>query len=294
MRRKKNTRIALITGIAAAAVTVVLAAALIASLARDAAEKRRLEEEKSRLDATLGVTTTVGDTHPSRLSGLQLLRAGVTDFNLFYFGDEAICGRGASSPLGTDPAGAPYRLKLRERLREEYAAPSHFAGRVVTNNALEPFSFAAGAEDFSGTYNPGDTVGATGLNYRLAIVAPSEANTAASGRGFASETETFLRSLRTRAEYCDVVLVIPHEESADSERAEVILALSEHYGCVTVDMREVFAGHPEYLHTEGEAAGLPNDAGHTAYAEAIAEAIATAARTASAPSPLPTERRYPY
>ncbi len=293
--RKRNVRAVRLAGIVAAALSVALAAALIVITARDAAARRRLEEEKSRLEATAGVTTSgTGGVHPSRLSGLQLLRAGVTDFNLYYFGDEAICGQGASSLSGTAPEGAPYRLKLRARLRQEYGAPSHFIGRVLENDTLTPFTFADGAQDFSGTYNPGDTVGATGLNYRLAIVAPGEANVAAGGRGFASETETFLRSLRTRAEYCDILLVVPHGESADSARAAAILALAEYYGLVAVDMREVFRDHPEYLHTEGKTAGLPNDAGHTAYAEAIFSAILDAAETAAPPLPLPAERRYPY
>ncbi|MBQ2718518.1 MAG: SGNH/GDSL hydrolase family protein [Clostridia bacterium] len=295
MKKAQKRRLFLLAGILAAVLAVALATTLIVLRARDAAEQQRLEEERSRLDATAGITTdSTEGVHPSRLSGLQLLRAGITDFNLYYFGDEAICGQGASSFRGTEPEGAPYRLKLRSLLQETYAAPSHFVGRVATNSEAAPFSFADGALDFSGTYNPGDTMGVTGLNYRLAVIAPGAANETAGGRGFASELETLLRTLRGTAEYCNIILVVPHGESADSERAEAILALGARYATVVVDMRAVFVGHPEYLHTEGASAGLPNDAGHTAYAEAIAAAIGEAAATATPLPPLPAGRLYPF
>lgn len=293
-RREKAVILAVLT--ATIVLCLALGTVLGVFLVRERAERARLEAERERLEAEKPLTPLPGN-HPSRLSGYRLLAEGVTDFNIYYYGDETMLGEGASDLAlkHGDVSAAPYRLQLREALRTQYAAPEQLAGRICPVRAP---SFERGAAEFAAYHDP---VGMTeaSLNFRLAVLAPGAANETASaesampyGHGFAADLETLVRSIRARSVYCDILLVVPHSEDATSPRAAAILALGEYYGLVTVDMRARFA-EGGLVHTEGAQAGLANDQGHAAYAEAIATAIfAAAAEGLTAPA-IPAERLYP-
>lgn len=280
LTRKARTRLV----IAVLAVSLVLAVVLAVALANAAAERRRLEEERQKNEGKQPVVTTPSGTPPSLLSGYRLLAEGVTDFSLLYFGDASIFGNGASDFLGNGnvTVSYPYRLQIREGLRERYRAPGGFRGRVYPH--VSP-SFEIGLADFI----------ASPLNFRLAVLAPGSENLgtvagATFGRGFGSDLESMIRGIRSSRPYCDVLLVVPHASSA--EEAEAILSLAAHYGLVAVDTRAIFTADPTLLHAEGEHAGLPNDRGHAAYAAAILAAIDDAVTEGKVTPPLPTERLY--
>ncbi len=285
-RPSRRVRLALL--IAVASLTVALAVALAITLAADAAERRRLEEERQRNENDQTIVTGTPLAPPSLLSGYRLLFEGISDFSLLYFGDASIFGHGSSDFYGegSDTAAYPYRLKIRAGLREAYGAPAGFVGHIYPH--VSP-SFELGLADMLASYDP------TYLNYRLAVLAPGSENLGSAdgssyGRGFGADLESMIRSLRTSLPTCDILLVVPH--AATETEAEAILALAAHYGLIAVDARPLFTADPTLLHTEGEHTGLPNDRGHTAYAEAILGAIATAADSAYTSPALPTGRLY--
>lgn len=274
--------------IAAASLAVALSVVLAILLAADAAERRRLEEERRKNENDQTIVTTTPATPPSLLSGYGLLSEGISDFSLVYFGDASIFGHGASDfyGAGNDTAAYPYRLQIRTGLREAYGAPGGFVGHVYPY--ADP-SFELGLADLLASYD------ASYLNYRLAVLAPGGANAGNAagstfGRGFAADLESMIRGIRSSLSYCDILLVVPH--TATPTEAESILALASHYGLVAVDARTVFATDPTLTHTEGEYAGLPNDRGHTAYAEAVLAAISAAVEGEHTMPSLPGERLY--
>ena len=278
----------------AVCVTIVLAAALTVTLLLRAKEQH--DRHSDRPDELLPIVTQGPSVSLRDMAAYRLLANGSTEFNIFYYGDGSLFGRGA-----TDPSLSCYRLGIRSTLRALYRAPgddyAHLAGHY--DGEREAPSLAEAAADFLATYSPAPTDYSLYLKYRLAILAPGAANEAAGqssaapfGRGFAADLETLLRTLLEAAEPIDILLVVPHGEAADSPRAAAILALAEHYGLVCVDMRARLA-EDGLLHTEGEDAGYPTDAGHAAYAAAITDAITAAAHENRAPAPLPEERLYP-
>ncbi len=286
MRLRKKAQLALL--IAVLAVAVALSAILAVAMAGDAAERRRLEEERLERENEQPFVTSAPQTPPSLLSGYRLLSSGVSDFSLLYFGDASIFGLGASDFYGAedDPAAYPYRLKIRAGLRESYDAPGGFTGHVYPYASP---SFETGLADLIATYD------ASLLNYRLAVLAPGNENVSATGgptfgRGFAADLESMIRGIRSSLPYCDVLLVVPH--TATEEEAAAILAVASHYGLVTVDVRQAFAADATLMHAEGEHRGLPNDSGHTAYAEAILAAITAAANSGHTSPSLPADRLY--
>ncbi len=278
---KKTRRLLTVTALALmVALSVMLAVALIG----DAVERRRLEEERREKENGQPIVTAPSTTPPSLLSGYRLLSQGISDFELLYFGDATIFGYGASDFYGerNDTSAYPYRLQIRAGLRELYCAPEGFLGRVYPH--ITP-SFEIGLADLI----------ASPLNFRLAILAPSSDNVSATegatfGRGFTPDLESMIRGIRSSRPYCDILLVIPH--SATDEEAEAILSLAAHYGLVTADVRPAFTADATLVHTEGEHTGLPNDRGHTAYAEVILAAITDAADREHVSPALPAWRLY--
>ena len=105
-----------------------------------------------------------------------------------------------------------------------------------------------------------------------------------------SPDECLLREVRENSPLCDIVLTVPHD--ADADTATAMLALAEHYGLISVDLRAAFASGEGLLHTEGPDLGYPTVDGHRAYADAILEAILEAADEGHLMKALPNERLY--
>ncbi len=271
---------------------LLLAVALALSLAAAARERARLEalreEESKEADRLAAGTTAITPNH--LLGGFGLLGRGVTDFRIYYFGDEMMYGRGVSDELSTEVDC--YRTMLKASLETYYGTV--FEGRVPSaaisqtappdeGNGSPPLW--VGDVDFD-SYTQRDA------NFRLAILAPSQRTAEAGADGhastgftgdFAHDLEQTVRNMRRRAERCDILLVVPHD--AGDGLAATILAVAEYYSLRTVDMRAL----SESLLTED---GFPSEAGHRAYADAILSEILSAAEDGHTTTGYPQNRLY--
>ncbi len=259
--------------IIAVLLSLILCAALVFSLVEAKREEERLlraQEEESRRAALL----LAERNDPSLPGGFRLIAEGKS-INVFYFGDEMIYGRGVESTLAVN--ATCYRTLIKEGLEARYGRA--FAGYVPAVRDREGNTLPAGEGNPALSVANADfmTAQSLGVNYLLAILAPTE-RTAAAGAGgdsryytgdFAHDLEYTVRNMRQNAKNCDIVLVVPHDASEDF--AATLLAVATHYGLVTVDMRPLAADAAKLT------GGWPNEDGHRAYAEAILDAVASSA-----------------
>ncbi len=277
-----------------------LAIVLLSSLVFAVRERARLEalrEEESREDDRIAASTTVtppAGTTPAqpiyKLGGYRLLGSGLADFNLFYFGDEMMYGRGVSDTLST--AVPCYRTMVKEGLQDRYGG--EFLGRIpaASSDQTSPPTEGNGSPPLWLCDLDFDTRNQGGANFRLAILAPSDRTAAAGTAGhtstgftgsFARDLERTVRNMRRRAEACDILLIVPHDASDDV--AGAILAIAAHYGLRSVDMRTLDGGLLN-------AGGFPTEAGHRAYADAILAEILDAVLDGHTTKSYPQDRLY--
>lgn len=261
------------------ALAVLLTALLGVLITNAAREQDRLREEQSRLEeqdrTPLGEITTPAPIVGT--NGYRLLADGrASGLTVFYFGDEALYGRGAT-PYPSYTAPQSYRSLLTAALRADYG--NGMLGWVIKQMQAHSLTYAATNFAANGTVH-------------IAVLAPTDATAAAGaathgeGYSFGSELEASIRKMRTLFPHCDILLAVPH--GASPETADAILTIGAHYSLVTIDLRDLVTGEG-LLHTEGEDAGYPTEAGHNAYAAAIKAAIdmAVAERFSSPELPAP-------
>lgn len=271
---------------------LILTAALVVGLILSARERAALEREREEQHASV-----TRPKHPRNMSGLELITAGEPNWLFMgYFGDETLYGRGAAEELAINAVS--YRTMVKEGLGELLGvAPG---GRIYDDFYLNPRKEPGHTAT---TFNPSLSLIAADLrftasfySYRLMLLSPT-ARTAEAGRegngdaytgDFIADLETLLREIRENYPLCNIVLTVPHD--ADDATAAAMLALSAHYGLISVDMREAFKNGEGLLHTEGPDLGHPTEDGHRAYADAILAAITAAADRGDPIKPMPETR----
>ena len=253
-----------------------------------------LEEMRDRFEANKN-PTTAAPKDPIKTNGYTSLSSGgIGSMKLYYYGDHSFYGRGTGAEPAVMAEGAISTL-LHLDIGATYGRGGSIGGRILTYTGDIHTTEIASADFLSHYAN-------YSMDFRLAILAPSdailEANRAAAEKaGYrgsltgeaGKDIEALVRTIRESTPRCDILLAVPHDASA--ALAEAILAIGEHYGLITVDLR-VIAATEGMVHESGEDVGYPTAEGHRAIAEALAEAIAEAAESGYTTKGVPSTKLY--
>lgn len=290
-KNEKKQRLIVISLIAAILLmTVLLAVGSMQSARIQAA----LEGIRDRIEANKS-PTTAAPKEPIKTMGYASLASGaIGTMKLYYYGDHSFYGRGT----GTEPAvmanGAISTL-LHLDLGATYGRGGSIGGRILTYTGnLHTTEIAAA--DFLSNYVT------YGMDFRLAVLAPSDAilaenRAAAEKAGYrgslsgeaGKDIEALVRTIRENTPRCDILLAVPYD--ASDALAEAILAVGEHYGLTTVDLRPIAEGEG-MIHESGEDVGYPTAEGHRAIAKMLAEAIAEAVEGGFFTKGVPSTKLY--
>ena len=289
-KNQKRQRAIIISLILAAVLMLIF---LAAGTMQSTRIQSALEEIRDRIEANK-TPTTAAPGEPIKTNGyLSLANGTIGSMKLYYYGDDTLYGRGTGNAPAVMAEGAVSTL-LHQTIGSTYGRGNSIGGRILTYNGTV-YSTEVAAYDFEvNLYLP--------MDFRLAILAPSDAileknRETAAKDGYTGalcgeagkDIETLVSSIRASAPRCDILLAVPHNASATL--AEAILAIGEHYGLVTVDLRPI-AALSGMIHESGEDAGYPTAEGHRAIAEALAAAIAEAAESGYTTEGVPSTKLY--
>ena len=257
---------------------------LVAGLSRAADERRELEAEKDKHAVTAPLSGKEDANGDGSTYGYLRLAEGRG--TLFLFGDEAIYGRGVTTPLSYDCEDAMTTQALIN-LREIYGTTLRaYAIREV----LKAHTLTYAAEVVA-------RLTESGTPPSLILLAPSDATLAAglatdpAKYDFGRDLEGCIRTMRSATPYCDILLIIP--ANASGSTARTINQVAAHYGLLTVDLRAALTTGDGLLHTEGANAGYPTAAGHAAASELITAAVTAAVEGAHTSPALRADLLFP-
>ena len=275
-------------------VAILLMTTLLALEAMQSAYiQSALEELRDRLEADKA-PTTVAPSAPIKTNGYaSLASGGIGSMKLYYYGDDSLYGRGTGNTPAVMGEGAISTL-LHQTIGATYGRGGSIGGRILTYTG-SVYSTEVAANDFvTNLHLP--------MDFRLAILVPSDAIIArnaelAAAAGYSGsltgeagkDVEALVCTIREWAPRCDILLAVPHNASA--ALAEAILAIGEHYGLITVDLRAI-AAVDGMVHESGADVGYPTAEGHRAIAEALAEAIAEAVEGGHVTEGMPSTKLY--
>jgi hypothetical protein len=177
----------------------------------------------------------------------QKLKAG-QDVNILVLGDSVGAGQGSSTPENS------WVSMLEASLEESYGS-----NVSVTNYSSD------GATTYTGygiLKQQEDTT-----EYDLAILCYALGDS--SDDRFTLGYEGMIRAVREIYSQCGIVEVIENRLASDSQRAESMTTLSEHYGTLLVDTRSVFEENDSYADKDS----YPTDEGQKAYSDAVCAQI---------------------
>jgi hypothetical protein len=178
----------------------------------------------------------------------QKLKAG-QDVNILVLGDTVGTGEGSSAQENS------WVSLLQATLEENYDSSVS-----VTNLS------AADATTYTG-YGTLMQQEGDGTEYDLAILCYALGDT--SDDRFSLGYEAVIRAVRNSYTQCGIIEVIENRLESDSQRAESMTALSEHYGTLLVDTRSSFEENGSYADDDG----YPNDQGQQVYSQAVCAQI---------------------
>lgn len=296
MNGKKNRQAVILVSLIVAA-TLLLTLLVIGTVGNSRIHSM-LEDLRDRLEAT-ATPIEPPVKEPVKTVGYSSLASGRMGAGcLYYFGDDSFYGRGTGGALGVKNTASTPNL-LHQSLTAAYTDGGRINGRLLqyTNDAatIKTHTTEEGLSDYLTHYST------YGYDFRLAIVMPSdrtiEENRATAERdGYrgslsgeaGKDIEALVRTIRERTPRCDILLAVQHTASATL--AEAILAVGEHYGLKTVDLRQIAGQIP--THEDGEDAGYPTADGHRRIAEALAAAIQEAAEGGHFSQGVPSTKLY--